>query len=99
MDTKIIRRDSAKHNHPDEIEEIKKIRTLSKLKEKIKKSEHSLDFNIKRNNRESSWIIQIKILVILIVYILLYLGKKNKNLPDDFNSFNEIPEEHEFLKS
>ena len=94
MDAKIIRNVSGKHNHPDEIEEIRKIRTISELKEKIKKTDYSLDFNIKRNNREMLLHNSDKYTSnINSIYTNLY-RKKNKNLSDDFNSFDEIPEEH-----
>ena len=99
LDDGTVRTDSGKHNHPEEVECIKRLRTVNIIKDKIKNCENTLDFNIKRTYRDllakapkdttsnySS------------IYSTLY-REKIKNLPNDFESFEAIPEEHEFFKT
>ena len=94
-----FRTDSGKHNHPEETECIKRLRTVNIIKDKIKNSVCTLNFNIKRTYRDLLAQHPEEITSNYSgIYSTLY-REIIKNLPEDFDSFDNIPEEHEFFKT
>ena len=94
-----VRTDSGKHNHPEEIECIKRLKTVNIIKDKIKNCDCTLNFNIKRTYRDLLAQNPNEITSNFhSIYSTLY-KEKIKNLPEDFDSFNNIPDNHEFFKT
>ena len=99
ISTKIVKEESTKHNHPNESEAIKRLRTINTIKRQIKQSEFPLNFNIKRTYRDMIAQYPNKYTSNYgSIYSTLY-REKEKNLPEDFGSYEEIPENHEFFKT